>query len=227
MADACVLVLAGLDPSGGAGILADAEAVRAAGARPLCLATALTVQTSRRARSFEPVRAALVEEQAAALLDDEPVRALKLGMLGTPQMAAAALRIAERAGVPLVVDPVLRASSGAPLFLGDARAAYARLFALATLVTPNLDEARELDPLALGARAVLIKGGHLEGDAVDVLHEGERTLDLRAPRIAGDRRGKGCRLASAIAARLALGDALETAVRRGKEQVRNYLATKA
>src|SRR5471032_31113 len=85
-----VLILAGLDPSGGAGLLADAEAVRACGARPLCVATALTVQTTRRARRFEPVPAALVREQSLALLEEEDVRAIKLGMLATPELAACA-----------------------------------------------------------------------------------------------------------------------------------------
>src|SRR5207253_3061001 len=99
------LILAGLDPSGGAGLLADAEAVRGAGARPLCLATALTVQSTRRARRFEPVSTALLEEQAAALLEEEDIRAIKLGMLGTAQVAQAAGRIAALARVPVVIDP--------------------------------------------------------------------------------------------------------------------------
>jgi hydroxymethylpyrimidine/phosphomethylpyrimidine kinase len=236
----CVLVLAGLDPSGGAGLLADAEAVRESGARPLCVATALTVQTSRAARNFAPVPAALVEQQARALLEEEPVAAVKLGMLATPALAAAALAIAGEARVPLVVDPVLRASSGAPLFDGDARAAYLPLFAGA-VVTPNLGEAAALLGLAappadvasmaeaaralvaLGARAALVKGGHLEGEAVDVLCEGAALHELRAARLAAGARGTGCRLASALAARLALGDSLLGAARFAKLLVRRYL----
>jgi hydroxymethylpyrimidine/phosphomethylpyrimidine kinase len=238
-----VLVLAGLDPSGGAGILADAEAIRAAGARPLCIATALTVQTSRRARRFEPVAAVLIEEQARALLEEEAIGALKLGMLATAEVAAAALRIARDARVPLVLDPVLRASSGAPLFAGDARAAYRELLRLGPVVTPNLAEARELlgladeprDPAAmraageqlvqLGAAAALIKGGHLAGDAVDVLVAGGTALELRATRLPGSLRGTGCRLASALAANLARGATVVEAARAAKEYVASLFAT--
>jgi hydroxymethylpyrimidine/phosphomethylpyrimidine kinase len=239
----CVLVLAGLDPSSGAGLLADAEAVRSSGARPLCVATALTVQTSLRARRFEPVSAALILEQARALLEEEDVRALKLGMLGTRAILDAAAELATSARVALVVDPVLRASSGASLYLGDPLD-YRALFALAAVVTPNLGEAQALlgldrapaNPremadaarllLSLGARAALVKGGHLEGDAVDVLASGTELHELRAPRIgesAARARGTGCRLAGALAARLALGDSLLDAARFAKALVRAYL----
>jgi hydroxymethylpyrimidine/phosphomethylpyrimidine kinase len=243
MAAAAVLVLAGLDPSGGAGILADAEAIRAAGALPLCVATALTVQTSRRALRFEPVAASLVLEQGRALLAEERVAAVKLGMLGTAEVAAAAGALAGEAGAPLVVDPVLRASSGAALFRGDAPAAYRALLAQGAVVTPNLDEAAALlgwseppaDPirmaeagralLALGARAALVKGGHLRGEAVDVLCEAGGTQPLRAPRIAGGKRGTGCRLASALAAGLAQGASIEDAARAAKAAVLRYLGS--
>ncbi len=235
-----VLLLAGLDPSGGAGLLADAEAVRKAGALPLCVATALTVQTRRRARRFEPVPAALVAEQARALLEEEEVRAVKLGMLGTPELAALARVLADEARCPLVVDPVLRASSGEPLFHGDARAAYLPLLAGA-IVTPNLAEAGALLQLAeapadlaamgaaaralvaLGARAALVKGGHLAGEAVDLLCDQAGLLELRGQRLSGTARGTGCRLASALAARLALGDDLPDAARFAKALVRDYL----
>ena len=107
-----VLVLAGLDPSGGAGLLADAEAIRAMGARPLCVATALTVQTTRAARSFKAVDAALIGESMRALLEEEEVRAVKIGMVGDASNARA-IRALLPQGVPVVVDPVLAASSGA------------------------------------------------------------------------------------------------------------------
>jgi hydroxymethylpyrimidine/phosphomethylpyrimidine kinase len=116
----CVLVLAGLDPSGGAGLLADAEAIRAAGARPLCVATALTLQTSAHALSFQPVDPGFVLDCARALLAEERVRAVKLGMLGTAEMARAAAGLVAEARLPVVIDPVLAASSGAPLFRGTA-----------------------------------------------------------------------------------------------------------
>ncbi|HWE25747.1 MAG TPA: bifunctional hydroxymethylpyrimidine kinase/phosphomethylpyrimidine kinase, partial [Myxococcales bacterium] len=174
-----MLVLAGLDPSGGAGLLADAEAVRAAGARPLCVATALTAQTTRRMHGFQPLAPALALQTAQALLEEEPVGAIKIGMLGTSAMARAVAELLQRAGLPVVVDPVLAASSGAALFQGGpgaAREAYSALWPSA-LITPNAAEARVLldleeeprDVSALeraarelvrrGAKAALVKGG--------------------------------------------------------------------
>ena len=250
MADAsgmpCVLVLAGLDPSGGAGLLADAEAVRAAGARPLCVATALTAQTTRRMHGFQPLAPALALQTAHALLEEEPVRAIKVGMLGTSAMARAVAELLARAGLPAVVDPVLSATSGAALFQGGpeaARAAYAALWPHAVL-TPNAPEARVLldlpeeprDPEALertarelvrrGARAALVKGGHAAGgEAVDVLCTPDACERLSAPRLPGaGARGTGCRLASALAAHLARGEPLSAAARRAKQLVTAYLA---
>ena len=248
----CVLVLAGLDPSGGAGLLADAEAIRALGARPLCVATAMTVQTTARAFSFQAVGPSFVLEAARALLAAEDVRAIKLGMLGTPQMARAAADLIAEAGLPVVVDPVLAASSGALLFRGtpdEARASYRALLPGAVL-TPNALEAQVLlslaQPLAdvaaqgeaarafvaAGARAALVKGGHVSavgaapgdpGLAVDVLAEGARTVELRGPRAPGSARGTGCRLASALAAGLAQGRSIEQAAREAKSFVLGYL----
>jgi hydroxymethylpyrimidine/phosphomethylpyrimidine kinase len=230
-----VLVLAGLDPSGGAGLLADAEAVREAGARPLCVATALTVQTTKRARDWKPVPVELVLEQARALLEEEPVAAIKAGMLGTSAMARALAELQPK--LPLVIDPVLRASSGASLFEGEPR----ELLIRGSIVTPNLAEAQRLlglpalpasaeamagaarELVRLGAKAALIKGGHLSGEAIDVLFDGAEVHELRGARLANDRRGTGCRLASALAARLALGDDLLSAARAAKELVRRYL----
>jgi hydroxymethylpyrimidine/phosphomethylpyrimidine kinase len=223
------LVLAGLDPSGGAGLLADAEAVRAAGARPLCVATALTVQTTRSARRFEPCDAALVADAVRALLEEEDVRAIKIGMIGAAQIADA-LEPLLPPGLPRVVDPVLRASSGAPLLRGPPDV-YLRL-ARGALLTPNLPEARELggDPLALvdgpaAVLAVLIKGGHGEGpDVVDTLRTRQGSERFTAPRIAASKRGTGCRLASFAAARMALGVALREAVIDARAYVRAYLS---
>jgi len=241
----CVLVLAGLDPSGGAGLLADAEAIRASGARPLCIATALTAQTTRRLHGFQPLAPALALQTAQALLEEEPVRAIKVGMVGTPAMAAAIAGLLANAGLPAVVDPVLTASSGTALFQGNAAAAgsaYAALWPHAVL-TPNAPEVRVLlglpeeprDPEALeraarelvrrGAKGALVKGGHGEGaEAVDVLCTEKSCERLRAPRVPGPgARGTGCRLASALAAGLALGKPLPEAARAAKEFVTGYL----
>jgi len=223
-----VLVLAGLDPSGGAGLLADAEAIRAMGARPLCVATALTVQTTRAARSFKAVDAALIAESVRALLEEEEVRAIKIGMVGDASNARA-IRALLPQGVPVVVDPVLAASSGTPLFSGRPR----ELLELArgALLTPNLAEAEALlegpadarTLLARGPAAVLLKGGHLPGPPTDVLALPANTESFSAGRIPVKARGTGCRLASAIAAGLARGTPVREAVIDARRYVREYL----
>lgn len=240
----CVLVLAGLDPSGGAGLLADAQAVRDREARPLCVATALTAQTDRRVLSVRPVEASFVLESARGLLAGEDVRAIKVGMVGTAEMARAIAGLLWEAGLPAVVDPVLASSSGDPLFRGsceEARAAYAALWTSAVL-TPNAEEARLLlgrdapvsSPedqedagrtfVGRGARAALVKGGHAAGaEAVDVLVTPDAAVRLPGPRLPGTARGTGCRLASALAAGLARGLSLEDAARSAKEYVAGYL----
>jgi hydroxymethylpyrimidine/phosphomethylpyrimidine kinase len=233
-----VLVLAGLDPSGGSGLLADAEAVRATGGNPLCVATALTVQTTKAARRFRVVEPAVVADAVQALLEEEDVRAIKIGMVGN---RAVALEIAAllqaRPPLPLVVDPVLAASSGAKLFEGSAsaaREAYLRLSAGAIL-TPNVSEAEVLlgkkldDPMLAGAllgegpSAVLLKGGHLPGDPIDFLFQADGVERFPGTRIAARARGTGCRLASAIASGLARGLPLREAVLAARRLVRDYL----
>jgi hydroxymethylpyrimidine/phosphomethylpyrimidine kinase len=223
-----VLILAGLDPSGGAGLLADAEAVRALGARPLCVATALTVQTTRAARRYESVSPALIEESARALLEEEDVRAIKIGMVGNAANASAIRRLLPD-DLPIVIDPVLRATSGASLFDGPAEALLQ--LARGTILTPNIPEAELLlgGPadaallLARGPSAVLLKGGHADGDPVDILATPQATTRFTAPRIASRRRGTGCRLASSLAASLARKTPLVEAVTEAREYVRRYL----
>lgn len=223
-----VLILGGLDPSGGAGLLADAEAVRAMGARPLCVATALTVQTTRAARRYESVSPALIEESARALLEEEDVRAVKIGMVGNAANASAIRKLLPE-GLPVVFDPVLRATSGGSLFDGPPEALLQ--LARGAILTPNIPEAELLlgGPadatllLARGPSAVLLKGGHAGGDPVDVLATPQATTRFQAPRIPSRRRGTGCRLASALAASLAGGTPLLQAVSEARELVRRYL----
>jgi hydroxymethylpyrimidine/phosphomethylpyrimidine kinase len=239
-----VLVLAGLDPSGGAGLFADVEAIRAAGARPLGVPTALTAQTLRRMHGFQPLSPQLAMQTARALLEEEPVRAIKVGMVGTQAMARAIAALLAEARLPAVVDPVLAASSGGALFQGGAEAAreaYGELFAGA-IATPNALEAQVLLSLAepprseaalesaardlvrRGAKAALVKGGHAEGpESIDVLCEGDRCVPLAARRLDKAARGTGCRLASALAAGLALGRGLEESARAAKAAVLEYL----
>lgn len=238
-----VLVLAGLDPSGGAGLLADAEAIRAAGGRPFACATAITVQTTRAVRRFEALPASLVIEQATALLEEDgPIAAVKLGMLGSAETALAIATTlatdARLAGVPWVVDPVLRASSGATL--GAAARAYAPLLAVGAVLTPNVPEAAALADrpvpadeaallacaralLARGPRAVIAKGGHLPGEPVDLVVGAAGVTRLAGVRRPGTRRGTGCRFASALATALAGGASLDDAARVAKSLVAAYL----
>lgn len=238
-----VLVVAGLDPSGGAGLTADLEALAAVGARGWAVATALTAQGPRGARGVAPTTEAFLRLQIDALLEGrERPRAVKTGMLGTAGLAralAARLREPPLARVPLVVDPVLLASSGASLLdAGGATPgeALAALLARARLATPNLpelaaltgvevadDEAAVRAARMLPARAVLVKGGHRAGAPVDLLVEGRRVTRFTGRRRAGTARGTGCRLASAVAGLLARGASLEEAVRGGKRVVERYL----
>jgi hydroxymethylpyrimidine/phosphomethylpyrimidine kinase len=238
-----VLVCAGLDPSGGAGLVADLEALARAGARGWAVATALTAQGPRGARAMVPASPEMLVAQVDALLDgavDLPL-AVKTGMLGS---AANARALAERLGrrplarVPVVVDPVLLASSGLSLLEGgtDALAALQALLDRAALATPNWPELEALAGRTLGseedavraarelpARAVLVKGGHRPGEPVDLLVRGRSVVRIRGRRRPGTARGTGCRLASATAGFLARGLVLEEAVRRAKRVVERYL----
>lgn len=240
-----VLVAAGLDPSGGAGLLADVEAVEAAGGRAWAVATALTAQGPGGARAFEPVPARFVAAQLDALLRgrERPASA-KTGMVGSAENAAALARALGRRGlsrVPLVVDPVLSASSGLPLLRGARpREALWPLLCRADLLTPNWPELEALagkpfadEAAALAAarelpcRAILVKGGHRRGPPVDLLVRGGRIDRFAGRRRPGTARGTGCRLASAIAAFLARGLALEEAIRRAKRYVERYIEGEA
>lgn len=237
-----MLVCAGLDPSGGAGLLADLEALAAAGARGWAVGTALTAQGPGGARAVVAATPEMLVAQVDALLDGgrERPRALKTGMLGSGANAAAlAERFAARplARVPLVVDPVLAASSGLSLLdAPDARLALRSLLARAALATPNWPELEALAGRALGseeeavraarelpARAVLVKGGHRAGEPVDLLVRGRTVIRVRGRRRPIDARGTGCRLASATAGYLARGFPLEESVRRAKRVVERYL----
>jgi hydroxymethylpyrimidine/phosphomethylpyrimidine kinase len=232
-----VLCIGGLDPSGRAGLMADARAVEAMGARPLLVPTAMTFQTSGRAVGFEPVPPHIVLKQATLLLEDEPVGAIKLGQLAS---LATAKLVASLVRGLLVVDTPLATSSGVALFpAASAREGYIPLFAKATLVTPNAEEllrftggevAPESLDQALGTSAVLLKGGHVAPDAdevVDLLASGGQIRRFASPRLRGPFRGTGCRLASAIAARLALGDPLDEAVARARDWLASELRREA
>jgi hydroxymethylpyrimidine/phosphomethylpyrimidine kinase len=240
-----VLVVAGSDSGGGAGIQADIKAITALGAYAATAITALTAQDTTGVHGVMPVPPAFVRLQMERVLADIGADAVKTGMLGEAAIVhAVADVLAVRAeGVPLVVDPVMVATSGARL-LEDAavEALLARLLPAATLLTPNLPEAEALTGMRvtdlatmrqaalalrdLGARAVLLKGGHLPGDVVtDLLVTPHGEEAFSAPRIASRHtHGTGCTLASAIAAGLAQGLGLHDAVRRARAYVREAIA---
>ncbi len=244
--DPAVLVIAGTDSSGGAGLARDLRTLRDLGVEALCAVTAVTAQSHSRVAVLQTLPPELIRAQIRCALESRRVDAIKIGMLGT---AAAAEAVAECLAVPLrvpvVLDPVLRSSSGGVL-LDEAgqRTMQARLFPLTTLLTPNIPEAAVLcgappgsrtDPptllewaarlLGQGPRAVLIKGGHGSGpEAADLLAGAGQTRWLASARLAGSMRGSGCALASAIAAELARGEPLEGACWSARRYVLDLLA---
>jgi hydroxymethylpyrimidine/phosphomethylpyrimidine kinase len=241
---ATVLVVAGLDPSGGAGILADALIVGSHGFHPIGVVTALTEQDSSQCAWMHPVSGEVVSNQLARLIDDFEIRAVKIGMVATAEVAAAVAKALGRlthAKVPVVVDPVLRASRGVPLLEGTPQHVLGPLLEIATLITPNLDELATLtgrdvhDPdemrdaarrlRARGPHAVLAKGGHLKGDPIDVLVDEDGDLSFKAERVEGPTpHGTGCALSTEIACRLALGTPMREAVLGATERVRRLIA---
>ena len=229
------LTVAGSDSGGGAGIQADLRTFAAHGLHGTSAITAVTAQNSVRVTDYVALEPRMVVAQIDAVTSDMEVAAAKTGMLANRGIIDAVARAASAWRVPfLVVDPVMVAKGGDRLLDADAEQAYVeRLFPLATILTPNLPETsallgREVRTLpemkdaaralvARGLRAVVVKGGHLEGDAVDVFFDGARLEELPAPRIdTANTHGTGCTYAAAIASRLALGDELLTAVRGAK-----------
>lgn len=232
-----ILCISGHDPGGGAGLQADIEAVGAQGAHALGVITALTVQDTANVRRVEPVPLDIFAEQLALLLADSRIAAIKLGLLGSPAQVPAILSVIAQCRVPVVVDPVLRAGGGGALAAEPtARAILEELLPVATIATPNADEARRLTGgtapadcaarlLAGGCEQVLITGGDERTDAVEnhwFHRNGEQTV-FRWPRLPGGFHGAGCTLASALAARLALGEPVQQALMQAQRYVHDAL----
>jgi hydroxymethylpyrimidine/phosphomethylpyrimidine kinase len=221
-----VLTLAGHDPTGGAGVQADIEAIAAQGVAAFSVITALTVQDSTNVQRVEAVAPALLQQTLAVLLADCRVDAIKIGLIGDAAQVPVIAATLDQLAVPVVLDPVLRAGGGTPLANAELKAALLReLLPRVTLLTPNAAEARRLSGcaavdgagpalLAAGAGAVLVTGGDEPTAGVqDVLFRpGRPPQAFTAARIAGGFHGAGCTLASAIAARLALGEPLPQAI---------------
>lgn len=227
-----VLCFSGLDPSGGAGLQADIEAIGQSGAHAAIACTALTVQNSQQVFGFEATSKALLLAQANAVVGDLPIRCVKSGMLGTTDnIAALAEFLVAHPDYQYVLDPVLVANSGGSL--GDQATlvkAFSQLIPLATVITPNTVELRALTGehdlqrateklFAMGAQAVLVKGGHEDTPdyILNTLYvSGKVDRESRCNRLDGEYHGSGCSLASYIAGRLAQGDALSLAVERAE-----------
>ncbi len=238
------LTIAGSDSGGGAGIQADLKTFQAFGVFGTSAITAITAQNTLGVHAVLALPPALVRAQIDAVVTDIGADAVKIGMLANAAIAREVADALRAHGLRhVVLDPVMIAKGGASLLDQDAVAVLREtLIALATVVTPNVPEAEVLTGVhittpahmveaaralvALGARAALIKGGHLaEGPAVDILFDGHTITELRAPRVVSRHtHGTGCTFSSAVAARLARGDDLAVAARTAKAYVTKAIA---
>jgi hydroxymethylpyrimidine/phosphomethylpyrimidine kinase len=237
------LAIGGLDPSGGAGILADTQTFAAFDCHPTAVVTSITFQNSSGITGCAHQTAEAIRAQALPILTELKVASVKTGMLPLRETILAVVEMVKEHDLRcLVVDPVMRSTSGHDLMEADAIIDLRRnLFPLARLVTPNIPEAEELIGNAIrnedqmiraagsiremGARAVLIKGGHLEEgmELIDVLDDSGIVTTFHGERIAAQLRGTGCRLASAIAAGLAHGRTMEHSVTQAREFVKQAM----
>jgi hydroxymethylpyrimidine/phosphomethylpyrimidine kinase len=240
-----ILVFGGFDPTGGAGVLMDSRAAAAAGGHVCAVASCLTVQTTATFSRFAPIPRDVLDESLAAAAKSFHLGAVKVGMVGTRAAAEAILAfVATHRDLPLVLDPVLRSSSGAPLLSSSALPAYRQLLRCAAVLTPNLPEAEKLLDRRIGSFAdaanaagelseltgasVVLKGGHFpwrgrRGTDI-VFSAGHATLLPPIGARRGDPHGTGCALAAAIAARIAAGDAVVPAVLAAKSILSTLVA---
>ncbi len=236
-----VLSIAGSDPSSGAGIQLDLKVFQSLGAFGMAVPAALTIQNSKGVFGVEAVSSRVLSKQLEALLSDIGPDAVKTGMLLTRQnvdtVASAVKKFKIR---KLIVDPVVRSSSGRALLRPDAvRSLKTNLFPLALIITPNIPEAEFLTGIAIksehdmdyaagklldmGPSYVLIKGGHGKGPATDTLYGGKTVLSFSTKRVRGEFHGTGCALSSAIAVFIARGLPVEKAVEKAKQVVDKML----
>ncbi|MBB4266217.1 bifunctional hydroxymethylpyrimidine kinase/phosphomethylpyrimidine kinase [Roseospira visakhapatnamensis] len=241
-----VLIVAGSDSGGGAGIQADIKAVTALGGHAATAVTAITAQNTQGVFGVHPIPVDVIVQQITLVLEDIGADALKTGMMGSAEVIDAVARTLARHGgdTPLVVDPVMVAKGGHPLLEAQAETALREtLVPRATLLTPNAPEAEALAGdriadehdlervgrrlLAMGPRAVLMKGGHLDGETVvDLLITPEGTHHFAGPRLhTRATHGTGCTLASAIACGLSQGRPLIAAVTRARAYLRRAMET--
>ena len=231
------LTIAGSDSVGGAGLQADLKAFEALGIHGCTVVTCVTSQNTKRVSSIFPIPLSHVASQLDSVLEDVHLDAIKTGMLYSADIVKTVASKLKKVGGPLVVDPVMAATTGSSLHTeGFVDALVTKLLPMSTLVTPNLNEASRLsgvkitdensaklagrEILELGPKAVLLKGGHLkEVEAVDYLFVGKRMIKISSPRIPVEVHGTGCTLGALIAGHVALGLELEDAVRRSKGMI--------
>jgi len=238
------LTIAGSDSGGGAGIQADLKTFAVLGVHGTSAITAITAQNTTGVTDILELPTSLIREQIAVVVDDIGVHAAKTGMLSSAAIIATVADAVERYGIGnLVVDPVMVAKGGAKLLRDDAVTAMRDLLMpLAAVVTPNLPEAQVLlgreittlderrraarDLVAMGARSAVVKGGHAEGDVVDVFFDGRQLIELSAERIeTPNTHGSGCVFSAAITAGIALGMEPLEAVRRAKTFITQAIAS--
>jgi hydroxymethylpyrimidine kinase / phosphomethylpyrimidine kinase / thiamine-phosphate diphosphorylase len=241
-----ILAFGGFDPTGGAGVLMDAKAAHAAGGYAAAVPSCLAIQSTAAFSQIVSIPRIAIERALACAAKSFRIRVVKIGMVGTRAAAEAVHNfLAQNPAMPVVLDPVLRSSSGAPLLANGALPAYRRLLARSSVVTPNLPEIEKILDCKIGSfheailaardlssaagAAVVLKGGHFPWKGkrgVDIVFEGRRVTLLgpggKIPPV--DAHGTGCALASALAARMALGESLVDAARSAKALLAKWIA---
>ena len=233
-----ILIIAGTDSGGGAGIPADIKAVAAMGGHALCVVSAVTAQNTLGVQAVHEIPLEMIHQQFFSVISDIGVDAVKTGMLASPEVIELTAQLLQNISQPIVVDPVMVAKGGHRLMIPQAETALRQLLLpMARVITPNLDEAEVLvgypvrergamikaahQLCAWGAGAALIKGGHMSGDTIlDILYDGQDLFEFSSPRIDTPRtHGTGCTLASSLAALLGSGWELPAAVERARQLV--------
>ncbi|WP_174615560.1 bifunctional hydroxymethylpyrimidine kinase/phosphomethylpyrimidine kinase [Virgibacillus ihumii] len=233
-----VLTIAGTDPSGGAGIQADLKTFQELQAYGMSVITSVVAQNTTGVKQVHHLPVGMIKEQLNAVTSDIPIHAFKTGMIATVEMMETIAKNVTDLDAPFIMDPVMVAKSGDPLIARDARR-YLRekLLPMTTLITPNLPEAEDIVGWKIesteamqkaakeivhtyGAGASLVKGGHLEGKAVDILYDGENVNTFEAERIdTKHTHGTGCTYSAAITAYIGRGETLPAAVEKAKNFV--------
>jgi len=234
----CALTIAGTDPSGGAGIQADLKTFQELKSYGMSIITSVVAQNTTGVQAVHHLPLEMIEQQLESVLSDVPVHALKTGMIAHIDMMKVIARKISNLDIPFIMDPVMVATSGDPLIAEDARQFLrTHLLPLTTIVTPNIPETESITEATIeteedmkeaaaeivhkyGAKAALVKGGHLTGDAVDFLYDGNQIHTFSTPRIhTKNSHGTGCTLSAAITAYLSQGHSLYESVHQAKKFV--------